>query len=354
MMFQLLLLFTVATEGVRLRLHKKMQTDPDQACEHWLNSTNGQNFLQCEDGNPGLPVPTGSCAMTQADLDAYCSDSCFETLMDGYNFFLRSGVCLSKYEDKYKPCGVDTDCPTQNGTARICHEGFCYQSCSTDSDCNSCLAETCDVLGLMKGCRSSDISYEGSSKTMQNAFRGYVYSLEAGCSKREDGTYCALMDLTNQTCETLSSQWGCCANTLLPSTKFCEWTTFTDPNFNQLLNCDFTQAPCNGLPLASLFCNGSSNIDDNDDDKDKDKDKDKGIGGHIGNIGGNIDGSIDNVTGHIGDHNGNLDHIGGHLGDDWKNVGKDINRNSTGNGASGQAVSWATTIALVLLAAHIV
>jgi hypothetical protein len=348
-MYQALLLFVILaanglTEGLKLstRLHMKLQAEPDQACTQWLQSQAGQEFLQCEVGNPGLPVATNdtNCVLTEADFDTYCNDTCFGTLTKAYDFMLATKTCLPVYEDKYKPCNNNTDCGLDAITnqTRTCFQGFCYTACNTTAQCNACLNETCDTLGQLRGCRSSFTrrmsGQDLANRTIENAFRGMIYQLKAGCSKNSAGTYCAMVDLTNATCDTLS-QFGCCPATMLPSIQYCGWTNFTNANMSQLLNCNFTQAPCQSLPAAQQYCQfAAPNTTINNGSTISSSMSSSMSGSSISSMTGSssvvfISSSVTGIIGGPG------------------------NNNTGGNGAGRQTMSWTIIIALVL-ASHIV
>jgi hypothetical protein len=278
-------------------MHMALQAVPDAMCQQWLDSPAGQEYQQCDSGNPGLPVPynqTNNCELTFEDFEGYCNNSCYGVMVKAWEFFLNTSTCLDVEQDKYKACMNDSDCVTVNGRQRVCFEGFCYNACNSTSDCNPCMEETCVPLGgnntqainntgsqgtnstgsqgtnstgsqgnngtSIQACRSARIVYANGSavvanRTIQNTFRAQLYKLQAGCSKSENNVYCGLIDLSNQTCASLKSQWGCCASTLLPSIKYCEWLNFTNSTINNLLtNCTWDIAPCGGLDWAWQFC----------------------------------------------------------------------------------------------------
>jgi uncharacterized membrane protein YgcG len=119
------------------------------------------------------------------------------------------------------------------------------------------MGETCDDMGNnLKGCRSSEMSFmNNTNRTMETGFKGMIYSLKAGCSKNNStGEYCGLMTLENHTCASLQQEYGCCAATILPSAKYCEWTNYTNANISNLFNCSWNVAPCNGLEWAWQAC----------------------------------------------------------------------------------------------------
>jgi hypothetical protein len=355
-MYQVLLIFAILaanglTEGLKLktRLHMKLQAEPDQACTQWLQSQAGQEFLNCEAGNPGPPVATNNtnCLLTAADFDTYCNDTCFPTLTKAYDFMLQTNTCLPVYADKYKPCNNNTDCGLDAVTNRTktCFQGFCYTSCNTTADCNSCLNETCDTLGQSQGCRSSWTrrmsGQDLANRTIENAFRGMIYQLKAGCSKNSAGNYCAMMDLTNATCATLS-QYGCCPATILPSIQYCEWTNFTNPNMSQLFNCNFTQPPCQALPAARQYCQivPAVNITPNG----------SSIGSGSSSMSGSMSGSsISSIISSMTSSSSGVFISSSTTG----GIGGGPTGTQGGNGAGRQTISWTIVITLVL-AAHIV
>jgi len=295
-MFQVLLLFVTVAYGLRTKLHMTLQAEPDANCQQWLASPAGQQYLDCDTGNPGLPVPynqTNDCELIYEDFEVYCNNTCYEVMVKAWEFFLNTSTCLNVEEAKYKPCLNDSECPILgDGRPRVCYEGFCYNACNSTSDCNPCMAETCEMFGgsqmgntnttqggnatqspttqaprgnnstngtSSRGCRSANIRFANGSalvnRTLQNTFRAQLYKLKAGCSKSENNVYCGLMDLKNQTCDSLKSQWGCCASTYLPSIQYCEWISYPNATFNNLLtNCSWDISPCGGLDWAWNFC----------------------------------------------------------------------------------------------------
>jgi hypothetical protein len=435
MLFQALFLVfaTLASmsSGFRTKLHMMLQAEPDKTCQDWLASPDGRAFVQCDESNPGGAQPgmggagnntntgnttntgnnsSSNCQITQADFDSYCNDNCFQVMNKAYDFFLESKTCLPVYQDKYKPCMNNTDCPPLgNGKPRICFEGFCYNACNTTNDCDACMNETCEMFGQggmngmngtqgnvngtqgtngtqggngtqamqMQACRNPFVQYvkNGSAlgnRTIETTFKGMIMSLRAGCakdSKEANGTYCAMKELSdNQTCESLNSEWGCCATTMLYTMKFCEWRNFTNTNYSRLLDCNFTQPPCGGLPWPQQYCivnttnNNTTNNNTNPSSSSSSTSSDMGSGSPSGSS-SMVDSSsamssspvtssspssslilpsspLSSLTG-MSSHN----HHSGSSG-----IG------SPGNGASGQAViSWTMTVALALttVAVHI-
>jgi hypothetical protein len=320
----------------------RLQAEPDQTCLDWLASEEGQNFTNCESGNPGAPIPNNdnNCVVTTDEMDSYCEDACFDILMNGYNFIIQTGTCLPVYEDKFKPCLNNTDCPDLGTGPRVCSEGFCYMACNTTDDCNSCLMETCETMGQFQGCQGNITEpLQGAglaNRTIQNTFRGMVYSLNAACIKNTQGDYCALMQLnTNATCDSLSAQWGCCVGTMLPSLEYCQWQKFTDPNLAGLFQCNISQA-CQPLPLAQQFCQVTSNGTASNSSSSSGISSSSGSTGSTGmsSTGMSSSGSFSSHTGSSG-------------------VGGTGNNGTDGSAAGRLTISWTVTLALALVA-HVV
>lgn len=240
---------------------------PDAACQAWLNTSFGQNFTQCEADFPGLPVrnAANNCTLTQQDFDDLCGDPCFEIMTQAYDFILTNGTCLPLYEYYFGACQSDADCTNPSLGSRVCIQGVCYTSCTTDDDCNSCESEICDTIGQQQACRSNLTTITGNS-----TFRGNVYQLLSTCSQNDDDAACALlfsnitdMDMNNVSCDNFSG-WGCCLGQMLTSMQFCEFERFTATS---IYNCAGANQTCADLPVAQQFClvnvnntgNGTSN-----------------------------------------------------------------------------------------------
>jgi len=362
-MIQLAFLLAVTTltvtDGLRTRLHMRLQADPDVACQQWLNSTAGQQFVQCDTGNPGIPVPfnqSNNCQITSADFDTYCNDPCVPIVVKGYTFFLQTGTCLPVYEDKYKPCMNDTDCNNAlgDGIARVCSQGFCYTNCTSNNDCNACLGETCNSFGQSQGCQSNQTYHLNgsatSNRTIENTIRGWLYSFQAGCSKNINGLYCSLMDLSNQTCDSLISQWGCCANTILPSMQYCQWTNFTNSNMASLFNCNFTGiTPCGNLTDAQQFCQPATNTSSNSSSSSSSS---SSSGSSSSSMSSSSMSSMSSSSMSSSSPNIIISGSSG-LTASPSGVGNSGNSGNSGSGAAGLTASW-MTVALVIAAAHFI
>lgn len=384
-MIHLILLFAAIASGIRPKLQSMLQATPDASCQQWLDSPAGLEFLNCDAGDPGVPVPfeqNGTCQLTTNDYVSYCNNSCYSATAKALDFFLATGTCLPYYEDLYKPCSNNSDCPTLGAQSpRVCYQGFCYNACSNDSDCNLCQDERCvpmennstmgsnmtmgnnSTMGnVTMGCLSNQTYYVNGSalvnRTIQNTFRGHLYAIRAACAVTPDNRYCGLIDLHNQTCESLNAQWGCCANTMLPSMKYCQWQNYTNSNFSNLLNCNFTVAPCGGLPLASQFC--SFNVTNTtSNSSSSSSSSSSGIMSNTSSSSSSSSGiSSSSSSSGIIITNGSSSSSSGSMGSSWLGSSSLIthgNGTGAGNSASGKAISWTMTIALILaVGAHIV
>lgn len=354
-MFQLFFLFVTLANGLRTRPHMLLQVEPDQACQQWLASSDGTQFTECETNNPGIPTANdeNNCTLTEAELDSYCENPCFDILTNAYQFFIETGTCLPVYEDKFKPCTNNTECPDLGTGPRVCYEGFCYMACNETEDCNSCNMETCDDLDGSRGCRSNMTEpIEGPAllfRTPQNTFRGVVYTLQAACSQNGNGVYCSqlLSDLNSSTtCDSLS-EWGCCASTILPAIPFCGWMNWTDDNLVGLLNCTANQngtgnttinlnQTCNQLPPAAEFCRivnitGNNGTENNASSSSSSSSSSSGLTGIIS--------PSSSLTGIISSSSTGIGQTG---------------NNGTDQGAAGKlSLSWTITLGLVFVAQFI-
>jgi hypothetical protein len=236
---------------------------PDAACQAWLNTPIGQNFSQCEADFPGLPMrtPDNNCTVTFQDYDNLCTDACYEIMNQAYNFFITNGTCLDVYEYTFGACQSDADCVNPSLGSRVCIQGVCYTSCTTDSDCNTCDSEFCDTIGQQQACRSNLTTITGNS-----TFRGHVYQFMSACSQNSDDGACALlfsnvssMDMSNISCDNFAD-WGCCLGQMLTSMQFCAFERFTQ---GAIYNCEGANQTCTDLPVAQQFClvnvNGTTN-----------------------------------------------------------------------------------------------
>jgi len=362
----------------------KLQAEPDALCQQWLATDAGQEFVACDTDNPGLPKPyntSNNCMLTTDDFNLYCNNSCYEVVLKAWEFFLNTSTCLSVQQHKYGPCQNNSDCPMLPGNvSRICYQGFCYTGCNQTSDCNSCMDETCVDLGTLgnvngtngtgtnttnnsnfKICRSSEMSFaNNTNRTLETGFKGMIYSLKAGCSKNNStGDYCGLMTLENQTCASLEQQYGCCAATILPSSKYCEWTNYTNTNYTNLLNCNWTVQPCNGLEWAWQACAITNNTNGNNSSSSSGMSSGMSSSGS-GSGSSSMSSGMSSMSSSGMSSSGSSSFTGSSSYSSSSVFGSNMssptgpNLNTTGNGATGnKAISWTMTIALVLAAAHI-
>jgi hypothetical protein len=411
-MFQVILLFATVAYGLRTKLHMTLQAEPDANCQQWLATDAGQEYLLCDSGNPGLPVPynqTNNCELTFEDYNVYCNNSCYNSMVKAWEFFLNTSTCLNVEQDKYKPCANNSDCPVLgDGLERVCFEGFCYRACNSTADCNPCMNETCvtfnngtqgiingtqgnngtqGINGTLtnstsQGCRSSSFSFVNGSalmnRTLQNTFRAQLYSLKAACSTNANNLYCGLMELSNQTCASLKSQWGCCASTYLPSIQYCEWTRFSNSTLNNLItNCTWDVPPCGGMDWAWQFCGFNVTNNGTNNNGSSSSSSSAIIGTNSSSSSGSS--GISNSSNIIGTNSSSSSGISSsssnslftpnssntfnsNVSGSWSgsslisSLTSGIGTNHTNNNtASGRAaVSWTVTIAMVLAAAHIV
>jgi hypothetical protein len=210
-----------------------------------------------------------------------------------------------------------------------------------------------------------------TNRTMETSFKGMIYALQAGCSKggnnqsqsgnQSQGVqYCGLINnnLGNHTCESLQAEYGCCAATILPSARFCEWTNYTNTNMSNLLNCTWTVQPCNGLGWAWDFCGINNGTKNNGTNNNSSSSSSSGSfsGSSSMSSSGIINSSTSSNTTGTGSSSSwtgmSSSWIGSNTSSPHTGHGGNI---TTGNGAvSGKAFSWTITIALVVtVAAHI-
>jgi hypothetical protein len=183
------------------------------------------------------------------------------------------------------------------------------------------------------------------------------------------------MDLNNQTCDSLKSQWGCCAGTLLPSIQYCQWTTFANNSYSNLFNCSWDVQPCGGLDWAWNFCGYNVTNSTNNNNGSSSSSSSGMIGTNSSSISSSSSGSGivgSNSSSNIGSSSsssliapnssdvfmsntsssmsGSSSHslLSSHSG------GIGTNHTSNNTASAKATISWTMTIALVLAAANVV
>jgi hypothetical protein len=293
---------------------------PDANCTAWLATPTGQNFTTCESGFPGLPMktPDNNCLLTQTDFDLLCNDSCYQIMLDAYNFILETGTCLELYEYYFGPCQVDGDCVNAQLGPQVCVAGVCMTSCDTTADCNSCNSETCETFGSVSACQSNLTQTNGNS-----TFRGNFYQFQSTCSQNDDGDSCGLLfsnitdNLSNVTCSDFDS-WGCCLGQMLTNMEFCAFQRFTS---DSIYNCSSANQTCSDYPRAQQFCS------------------------IIGTNSTTNTSSSSGVSSGSSSMTGSSSHLSSHTG---SGVGTG-NNNGTGSGAETIAISWSLLLGLILI-----
>jgi hypothetical protein len=236
----------------------QVQAIQDPACSDWLDNTpDGQAFVACQNITDAMPSRNSknNCSLTNADYDAFCNNSCYPILMNGYNHIL-SGPCLAMFEELFT-CGNDTDCD-----GGLCYEGNCYTSCKSNSDCNGCY-ETCASLAARN--QTVCLTQYATVPTSSN-FRGTVASLNSYCVKDPNPTgvgYCSTLlnyllhpNMSQIQCFQVAS-WGCCLGSILQTDQYCEYRTW---NNTAIYGCGNSNSVCSSLPSPQAFCAANSTL----------------------------------------------------------------------------------------------